>query len=93
MEPKLHLDLDAVERARQAAQAIALDVDRMVAIHTTVAVERTVLRLFGVDGVDSDHVPLPNVVVDHLMEKEKLGIGAAPWIINAVLQTGESPRK
>ncbi len=93
MEAKLNIDLEAVRRARQAAKAIASDVDQMVAAHTTVAIERTVLRLFGIDGVDHEQVPLPNVVVDDLLEKEKLGIGVTPWLINGVLQTGKSPQK
>ena len=71
MEAKLNIDLEVVKRARQAAKEIASEVDQMVAAHTTVAIERTVLRLFGIDGVDHEQVPLPNVVVDDLLEKEK----------------------
>ena len=43
--------------------------------HTTVAIERTVARLFGVDGVDDLGVPLPNVLVDAL--GSRLGEGLA----------------
>src|SRR5207249_2493647 len=32
--------------------------------HTSTTIERTTLRLIGVDGVDEDGIPLPNRVVD-----------------------------
>jgi len=68
----LGLDPNAVARARQAARSIADQVQALVEPKTTVSVERTVLRLLGVDGVrDSDQVPLPNVLVDHA---EKQGL-------------------
>jgi beta-lysine 5,6-aminomutase alpha subunit len=85
------LDPVQIDRARQAAAAIALSVDRFIAKRTTVAVERTNLRLMGIDGVDADDVPLPNVVVDHLLEKGVLEQGAAGWVINATIQLGLSP--
>jgi beta-lysine 5,6-aminomutase alpha subunit len=93
MEPKLRIDSEKIDRARQAARDIADSVDRFIASRTTVAVERTVLRLMGIDGVDAEGVPLPNVVVDHLLAKEKLSSGAAPWVVNAVLELGASPQE
>lgn len=92
MEAKLRLDTRLIDRARKAAEAIAADVDRFIARRTTVAVERTVLRLMGIDGVDAEGVPLPNVLVDHIRNRGGLGIGAAPWMINAMLHTGASPQ-
>ncbi len=38
-----------------------------------VAVERTLCRLLGIDGVDVHAVPLPNILVDELKEKERVG--------------------
>ncbi|TCS95539.1 lysine 5,6-aminomutase subunit alpha [Hazenella coriacea] len=83
---KLHLDSQQIERARQAAQKIAGQVDSFISSKTTVAVERTVLRLMGIDGVDSEYVPLPNVVVDHLHQQGKLSMGVSTWILNAMIQ-------
>lgn len=92
MEPKLRLDEKEIEKARQAAARIAAAVDGFIAGRTTVAVERTVLRLMGVDGVDAEGVPLPNVLVDHVREREGLERGVAPWVINASLQLGINPQ-
>ena len=56
------------------------------------AVERTICRLLGIDGVDESDVPLPNVVVEHLMDKGALAQGAAFWLGNAMLETGKDPQ-
>ena len=93
VERKLRLDPQLIDRARRAAAEIAADVDRFIADRTTVAVERTVLRLMGIDGVDAEGVPLPNVLVDRIRELGGLGIGAAPWLINAMLHTGAAPQE
>ncbi|MFC7440115.1 lysine 5,6-aminomutase subunit alpha [Laceyella putida] len=85
MRGKLRLDQDDIVRAREAAKAIAVDVDRYISARTTVAVERTVLRLLGIDGIDGDGVPLPNVIVDQLLAEGKLASGAAVWVIQAML--------
>ena len=89
----MRLDPGQIARARRAAAEIAADVDRFIADRTTVAVERTVLRLMGIDGVDAEGVPLPNVLVDRIRESGGIGIGAAPWVINAMLHTGASPQE
>jgi beta-lysine 5,6-aminomutase alpha subunit len=93
MEAKLRLDPHQINLARQAAADIAAEVDRFVASRTTVAVERTVLRLMGIDGVDAEGVPLPNVVVDHLKDRGQLERGAAKWVINAMLALGLNPQE
>lgn len=90
---KLHLDPQKVQRARDLAWGIAEDTQRFVDMHTTVAVERTICRLLGIDGVNDLEVPLPNVVVDHLNEQEAVGIGVAHFIGNAMIQTGKSPQE
>ena len=85
---KLILDPEKITRARQAAKEIATQVDHVISAHTTVAVERTVLRCLGIDGVDEEQVPLPNVVVDHLLQKGQLEMGAAYWVLNAMVLHG-----
>ena len=37
-------------------------------------------------------MPLPNVVVEHLMDKGALPQGAAFWIGNAMVETGKDPQ-
>lgn len=88
MASKLYLDEAHIERGRAAAGRIADDMDRFIGVRTTLAVERTVLRLLGVDGVDSEGVPLANVVADALHSAGKLTDGIAWWFSNGMIQTG-----
>ena len=72
---KLGLDFGKVESAKAVSKKIAADVQQFVDRYTTVAVERTLCRLIGIDGVDENAVPLPNVVVDEVKEKlQSLGL-------------------
>ncbi len=93
MESKLGLDFTKVEYARGLAKKIADQVQEFVEQYTTVAVERTLSRLMGIDGVDENQVPLPNVVVDTLKEKGVLGEGVLFFIANAMIQTGLKPQQ
>lgn len=90
---KLNLDFNLVADARQSAKVIADDIQQMIDLHTTVAVERTVLRLLGVDGVDDIERPLPNVVVDAVKDNGGLPMGLAYWMGNAIIQTGKTPQE
>ena len=86
MENKLNLDQSKIERCRQAAGQIADEVHKeMIEPNTTVTVERTVARLLGIDGVDHQDVPLPNVVVEQVHEAGALDKGIAYWIGNAMV--------
>ena len=93
MNSKLGLDFNKVAQARQLAKNIADQVQGFVEQYTTVAVERTLCRLIGIDGVDANQVPLPNVVVDTLKEKGVLSEGALFFIANAMIQTGLTPQQ
>lgn len=90
---KIRLDKDQVDQARRYARLIAKDTQEFVEKHTTVAVERTVCRLLGIDGVNEDGVPLPNLLVDHLKEKEALENGAAYYIALAMKALSLSPQE
>ncbi|MGL4731140.1 MAG: lysine 5,6-aminomutase subunit alpha [Clostridium sp.] len=93
MESKLNLDWEIVNKARESAKNIAKDTQDFIDRHTTVAVERTVCRLLGIDNVDEFGVPLPNVVVENIKNGNGLGIGAAKFIGNAMIETGLSPQE
>ncbi len=93
MESKLGLDFKKVDYARSLAGKIATEVQTFVEQYTTVAVERTLCRLMGIDGVDANGVPLPNVVVDALMEKDVLGEGVLFFLGNAMIATGLCPQE
>ena len=90
---KLNLDQSKVNRARASARQVALDTQAFIDRHTTVTVERAVCRLLLIDGVNEVGVPLPNVVVDHLLEKGLLSYGAAYALGNAMAETGMTPQQ
>ena len=89
---KLGLDFAQVDAAKQLAKNIANQVQEFVDAYTTVTVERTLCRLIGIDGVDENGVPLPNRVVDALLEKGVLGQGVLYFMGNAILETGNDPQ-
>ncbi|MCK9625428.1 MAG: lysine 5,6-aminomutase subunit alpha [Bacteroidales bacterium] len=93
MQSKLGLDFKKIDYARSLAKNIADDVQTFVESYTTVAVERTLCRLLGIDGVDENQVPLPNVVVDELKSKGVLNQGVLFYIGNAMVQIGMSPQE
>ena len=90
---KIHLDTPMVEKARQYGASIAEEVQSFVELHTTVSVERTVCRLLGIDGVNEDQIPYPNLVVDHLNDTGLLPLGVALTLGNAMLHTHLSPQE
>ena len=92
MQSKLGLDFKKVAHARELAGNIAQDVQSFVERYTTVAVERTLCRLMGIDGVDENGVPLPNVVVEHLKERGALKEGVLYFLACAMLHTGSTPQ-
>ena len=89
---KLGLDFQKVKYAKELAGNIANDVQKFVDGYTTVTVERTLCRLIGIDGIDSNDVPLPNVVVNLLQAKGVLKEGVLFYIGNAIIETGKEPQ-
>lgn len=92
MRSKLGLDAGLVRSCRAAAARVAGQVAEATAGRTTVAVERTVARMLGVDGVDPNDVPLPNALVDHVADFDGLPRGVAAWVGNAMVATWRSTR-
>lgn len=90
---KLGLDFEKVAHAKLVSRKIADEVQEFVEGYTTVAVERTLCRLLGIDGVDDNQVPLPNIVVDGVKAKGVLGDGVLFFLGNAVLETGLTPQQ
>jgi beta-lysine 5,6-aminomutase alpha subunit len=91
IENKISLDGNQVDQARVTAKAIADDVQNYIDRHTTVSVERAVVRLLGIDGVDKSGVPLPNILIHRLFEKKGLTLGSAYYIGNAMLEMKKTP--
>lgn len=79
------MDAKKVARCRELAGAVADDVQRYIDLHTSVGVERTILRSFGVDGVDDHGAPLVNIVVDRYAKAGLLGRGISYFLGRALL--------
>ena len=88
---RLNIDAKTVDRCHEIADNITSRVMEELSSLSTVAIERTVARFAGVDGVTGDGVPLPNVLVDHLVQKGKIHDGVAIHLANACLALGKTP--
>src|SRR5689334_15766845 len=85
----LALDEKMVDRCRQMAARIAKPVEQMINTHTTVAIERAVLRLLGVEGAvkqGGQWFPEVNVIVEDLRREKALGDGVLYWFVNGMIQ-------
>ena len=92
MTSRLGLDPQIIDRARQASSEVADAMDTFIRRRTTLAVERTNLRLLGIDGVDTDDVPLPNVVVDAVRDAGLVSEGVVRALARAMAHTGRDPQ-
>src|SRR6201996_3992645 len=88
---ELRIDRERVDRCRALSASIVAPVEAFIAAHSTVSVERSVLRLLGVDGVGPDEIPVPNMIVDALTEDERPGAVAIAFG-KALAETGLTPR-
>ncbi|BCB76060.1 D-lysine 5,6-aminomutase subunit alpha [Phytohabitans flavus] len=85
---KLGLDPTTVARARELAAEAGRPVVDLARSHTTVSVERAVLRLAGVSGADPDGIPWVNRLVDAVVADVGLGHGVAVPVFDALLREG-----
>lgn len=92
LKNKLCLDPELIGKARTHAKKIVRQITPLILSHSTVSVERTVLRLLGVNGVDPEGIPLPNVAIDHLNEHNLLEEGAARAVARACLHYKSEPQ-
>lgn len=81
---KLYIDMQKVDKARRAALKITEEVFSHIARRTTTSVERSILRLYGLDGANEYGVPLPNAMVDQVLKNGRLGVGISYWAANAL---------
>lgn len=88
---KLNLDTNKILKARNLSKQIAAPVSQYIDKHTTVAIERTTLRMMGADGVDANGVPIPNKIIDQL--GENISYGATKYYANALLKKGLNPNE
>lgn len=94
---KLTLDRDRIEQAKRLAEQIVSPVQHLIDRHTTVSIERCVLRLMGVEGTYEEHpkkeapqghLPLVNKVTERL-GPDRLALGAGYWMGRAALKHPE----
>jgi beta-lysine 5,6-aminomutase alpha subunit len=86
---KVPVDHEVVARCRTLARDIAEDVQSTIDAHTTVGVERTVLRAYGAEGADPEGTPLANAIMDAIQRRGGVGLGAA-YFVGAALHRGAS---
>ncbi len=85
---KIRLNKRQVKRVKKIAGEISDSIFELIDGYSTTSVERSILRLYGVDGVDDHGYPLPNRLVDLLKEKNLLGSGASIPFAAAMLKSG-----
>src|SRR6478672_5152844 len=87
---KLELDPTVVRKARSLARKAGAPVVKMARTHTTVSVERAVLRLAGLAGADHERVPWVNHLVSRVRDEVGLEHGVTTPVFDA-LRRGEAP--
>src|SRR5262245_63685800 len=82
----LPIEPGLVDACRTLAADVATEVQRFIDRHTTVGVERTVARAYGVVGADAEGTPLCNTLVDRLHAAGLVGRGVAYFLGRALLE-------
>jgi beta-lysine 5,6-aminomutase alpha subunit len=86
MTGKLDLDAAVVRKARRLAERVGEPVVRLAQAHTTVSVERAVLRLGGLGGADVEGIPWVNHLVEAVATQCGLAHGVALPVYDALLR-------
>src|SRR3954466_7164437 len=87
--PLLALDPEVVRTARRLAARAGEPVVKLARTHTTVSVERALLRLTGLSGADHERVPWVNHLVDDVRDQVGIEHGLALPVWDA-LRRGEA---
>lgn len=86
----LNLDESKVATCRKIAEDIGFQVAPWISRYSTVAIERAVLRLIGVEGAvqqkDGQFFPQVNLIVDKLKPNGALQKGVLYWFANGLVQ-------
>jgi beta-lysine 5,6-aminomutase alpha subunit len=90
MQTRLNLDPAVVRQARELAERAGQPIVEMARTHSTVSVERAVLRLAGLRGADADGMPWVNRLVDAVRQTVGLEHGVALPAWDAVATGGYS---
>ena len=90
---KLNLNQETIHACRLKAKHVADQVQSFIDLHTTVTVERTILRLLGIDGVNAFGVPYVNVIVDEIEKSGKLGHGVCHYMSYIMNDLHKNPQE
>jgi beta-lysine 5,6-aminomutase alpha subunit len=90
MPGKLNLDPAVIATARQRARQAVAPVIQLTTTHTSVSVERATLRLAGLTGADSEHIPWVNRLLDAVRADVGLEHGVMLPVFHA-LASGSYP--
>jgi beta-lysine 5,6-aminomutase alpha subunit len=85
---KLNLDPSKVTLARELARRAGEPITRLAQTHTTVSIERAVLRMAGLDGADADGMPWVNLLADAVRDTVGLEHGVALPAWDAMVRGG-----
>ncbi len=84
------VDEKKVAACRALAADVADDVQRYIDKHTSVGVERTILRALGAEGTDDQGAPLVNIAVERAQKAGVLGRGISFVVARALLSGAAS---
>jgi len=88
---KLGLDPARIERCRALARSVVSDLLPGIRARSTDSIERTILRLWGVEGaVRGTDIPVVNAVIDSLKRAGRIADGVAAPISALTASTGLS---
>ena len=87
---RVPMDETKVAACRALAARVADDVQCYIDGHTSVGVERTILRAFGVEGLGDEGAPLVNLAVDRCHQAGLLSRGISFFLGRALIAGAES---
>ncbi len=87
---RVPVDTSIVSHCRELAGAIAADVQTTIDSHTTVGVERTVARAYGIVGANAEGTPLVNALIDRIHDGRLTGYGVSYFLGRALLEGAQS---
>lgn len=93
MIEKLRLSRKKIQTAREIASSVAEQIYSVISKYSTHSIERTIVRLLGIDGVDDTGIPLPNVVVNWADEKGLLSGGIARILGSIMKEKNLNPQE
>ncbi|MFH5882164.1 lysine 5,6-aminomutase subunit alpha [Liberiplasma polymorphum] len=90
---KLHLNKEIIEKCRLDAETISSDIYAFIEKHSTVSVERALLRFLGIDGVNQIDIPLVNTIVDHIKKEGDISKGSLHYMAYACHDLKKPPQE